>query len=532
MAGDRVDAHWLDLSLRDCIAYYSAIEKTAKDDTGLKYIRRNFAQLDLYYLLVKVLGREDMMKQTNPHGAEWLYQRCREVQRNPNGNLDLWAREHYKSTIITFGLTIFDIINDPDVTIGIFSLTRPLAKGFLRQIKQELESNTDLKYLFPDIFYEEPKSAAPKWSEDDGIVVKRKSNPKEATVEAWGLVDAMPTGKHFKLRLYDDVVTERSVTTPEMIKKTTYSWELSDNLGAQGGYERYVGTRYNFADTYAEMKKRKVVKIREYPACPMMRSDDGADWVPDFDQAVLMPPALLRDKRRKQGVFTFACQMLQNPVADSVQGFKEDWLEYWDAENWKNLNIVILVDPASAKKTTSDYTAMMVVGIGGDGYVYVIDMVRDRLNLKERTAALFHLVRTYSPIKVGYEKYGLQSDIEHIKYVQEQENFRFKISELGGGLKKEDRIRRLVPLFEEGKILLPRNLISRDYQGQSVNLTTSFVEEEYLAFPVGAHDDMIDCLARVMDEEMRGTAKPSPKPKKFNAIREAQRQMRRNRPVV
>jgi hypothetical protein len=56
------------------------------------------------------------------------------VQAAPNGYLDLWGREHGKSSLITFGLTIQDILNDPEITVGIFSYSRPIAKAFLRQI--------------------------------------------------------------------------------------------------------------------------------------------------------------------------------------------------------------------------------------------------------------------------------------------------------------------------------------------------------------------------------------------------------------
>lgn len=189
---------------------------------------RTLCQNDLYFLLRYPLNRKDIER-------DWLFERCREVQEAPNGYLDLWSREHYKSTIITFALTIQDILNDPEITVGIFSHTRPIAKGFLRQIKREFEGNAQLKAWFPDILWPDPQKQAPKWSEDDGIIVRRRSNPKESTVEAWGLVDGQPTGKHFGLLVYDDVVTRESVTTPEMIAKTTEALELSYNLGADNG---------------------------------------------------------------------------------------------------------------------------------------------------------------------------------------------------------------------------------------------------------------------------------------------------------
>jgi phage terminase large subunit-like protein len=467
---------------------YKALLTAAKREERVREVTRRLAQGDLFFLLVNILNRADIDR-------DWLFARCREVQADPDGFLDLWAREHYKSTIITYALSIQDILNDPEVTIGIHSHTRPIAKGFLRQIKYELETNTKLKELFPDILWENPRKEAPKWNEDDGIVLKRKSNPKEATVEATGLVDGQPTSKHYKKQIYDDVVTRESVTNPDMIAKVTAAWELSLNLGADGGVQRYIGTRYHFNDTYRTIMDRGAAKPRIYPA-----TDNGK---PEGEPVLLSREALAK-KYKAMGVYTFGCQMLQNPRADSVMGFKEQWLNYWDPikTGWAGMNIYILVDPASSKKELADYTSMWVVGLAADQNKYIIDGVRDRLNLTERAGILMKLHRTYRPINVGYERYGMQADIEHIKTVQSRQNYHFTITELGGSMPKEDRIRRLVPDFEQGRVYLPVRLMYTDTGGKPHDLTAEFINEEYLAFPVGLHDDMLDGLARIKDRDL------------------------------
>lgn len=470
--------------MKDC----SADEKIA--------LARRLLRTDLFFLIWYGLGRKDVFRQ-------WLLDRCLEVQAAPNGYLDLWAREHYKSSIITLGRTIQDVLashgDEPleewhgiEPTFGIFSHTRPISKGFLRQIKQELETNRLLQSVFPDVLYNEPKRQAPKWSEDDGIVCRRRGNPKESTIEAWGLVDGQPTSRHFFGLIYDDVVTLDSVRSPDAIKKTTEALKMSYNLGVAGGFRRFIGTRYRFNDTYRTVLDDGTAKPRIHAAT----ADGTIDGIP-----VLMPAEVLAEKRRDMGPYIYASQMLQNPTADSVQGFKMDWLRYWQTEP-RGTNKAIVVDPANEKKKDSDYTTMWVIGLGADQNYYIHDLYRDRLSLTERSDLLFKLHRQWKPLWVGYEKYGMQADGEHIRFRMEQENYRFTITDLGGQVSKYDRIRQLVPVFEAGRIWLPKSLIKRDYQGRMQNVVEIFIKDEYEPFPVGLHPDMLDSLARILDPEL------------------------------
>lgn len=455
---------------------------------------RHLCRTDLFFLLACILNRKDI-------DHPWLHDRCREVQDAPDGYLDLWAREHYKSTIITFAKTIQDILcshgddplTDRECTIGIFSHTRPIAKGFLRQIKREFENNKTLIALFPDIFYENPERDASKWSEDDGLVLKRKSNPKESTLEAHGLVDGQPIGKHFTHLIYDDVVVMGSVTSPEMMHKTIEALEMSYSLGTEGGIRRFIGTRYHFNDAYKTLIDRGTVKPRIYPA-----TDDGTMT----GKPVFLSQESLDEKRRDRGPYVFSSQMLLNPKADETQGFRREWVDIkHSGVSWKGMNTYLLFDPASSKKKGSDYTAGWAAGLGTDNCIYVLDIVRDRLNLPQRTKLLLDWHRKYGPIDVRYEKYGKDGDIEHILEEQKRQNYRFEITVVAGQTSKNDRIKRLIPYFESKRIVLPRTLFYTDYNGRTSDLVNDFIEQEFLGFPVGVHDDMLDALARLLEPD-------------------------------
>ena len=444
-------------------------------------ILREMAKADLFFLLYFMLGLTFL---NNDFHVPRIY----EVQKNNDGTLDLWAREFGKSTIITKGLTIFEILNDPETTIGIFSYNRALAKSFLRGIKQELEMNGLLKSAFPDILYNNPDKESPKWSEDDGIVVKRTAIVPESTVEAWGLVDGMPTGKHFKTRVYDDLVTKDTIGTPEQIEKTKEAFRMSHNIGRRGGKRRVIGTIYHYADLYRLLEKStKDWKCRRYPA-----EVDG--------KPVYLGAEELKTKRREMGAWIYSSQMLLNPVADDEKKFQLEWIKYYT--NAPHLNYYIVVDPAGTKSNRSDYTVMWVFGVDSLKNRFILDCVRDRLSLGERWKKLKYLVERWRPMAVGYERYGMVGDVDYIKEKMSDEGFYFTLNELGGHKTKEQRIETLMPLFSDNKIFFPKYIPYRMSDGKVVDIVQVYIAEEYLSYPYSEHDDMMDCLARMTDENL------------------------------
>jgi len=470
-------------------------------DTARREHLRWLARNDLFFLCVYLLHRSHFIR--NERTAEWTFARCTEVQDGPHNHLDIWPRESFKSEIITFGLTVLEILNDPELTFGIFSHTRPMAKDFLTVIKREFENNEELKDLFPDILWRDPKldcrSASESWSENDGITVKRKGNPKEATIEAWGLIDGQPTGKRYKRLLYEDVVNRDHVSA-DMIVKTTQEFENSLLLTASDPpVLRYVATFQEIGDTTQQLMEKQTLKARLHGPLdengdPAYCSDEKFAWL----KQTLSPKV-------------FALQVLLDPAKSKDEhdvGFKPEWLDYYDEmPSRRAMNIYIVADPAGVSKgdKSSSYFAMWVLGLCADRRVRILDAVRDKLDLEESWQALFELVQKWEPIKVGYEKYGMQRDIEHYHHRMRQVNYLFTIVPLSNSRvgDKDQRIGELIPWFRDKRFLFPRSLKKKLKTGEEFDLLTYFIGRELSLWPYNKQQrDMLDALARICDPDL------------------------------
>lgn len=454
----------------------------------------------------------------------WVYTRCREVEASPDGYIDIWGREHYKSTIITFAGCIQEVLKNPEITIGIFSHTKQIAKGFLGQIQREFEGNAKLITLFPDVLYDNPAKMAPSWSLDNGLICRRTGNPKEGTIEAHGLVDGQPTSKHFGLLVYDDVVTRESVSTPEQVAKTTQAWELSDNLGVAGGRKWHVGTRYDFSDTYSDIIKRGAAVPRVYPAT----SDGTVTGKP-----VLMTQSQWDEKVINQGEATVACQLLCNPLAGHQRMFNIEQVGSYEVRP-ETLMVYITVDPARSNKKATANTAMAAQGVDYAGNKYLLDGYDHKMDLTERWTRMRDLYLKWKAepgvqgVQVGYEKFGAEADLQYFQERMGIERISFDIAELSwprdGEGSKTDRVQRLSPDFKLGRYFTPyptdpnrltkdqRYMIESGYtyriakpikrkneSGEMYDLTER-LRMQISYFPFGLKD-LIDAVSRIYDME-------------------------------
>ncbi len=324
----------------------------------------------------------------------------------------------HNSTIITAAETIQDILINPESRIGIFSHTRPIAKGFLRTIKLAFESSGMLKACFPEVLYQNPQVESPKWSEDDGLIVRRQSFAKESTIEAWGLIEGMPTSKHFTKRIYDDIETADVVENPDMIEKLKSRFDLSQNLGTEDGTERVIGTTYHHEGVLEYIRKktdihgRRIYTTRIKPA-----THDGTP----NGNPVLLSQQKIDELKANEHVFN--CQQLLDPTPVGVR--KLDSEQLTDIQPDKipnNLYRFMVIDPAGDNKSgKGDAWGIHVVGVEpfaddlGASNVYILDSLIAPLGNSEAVEAIVRMYMNGGIIlQVGVEKVALSTTEIHV----------------------------------------------------------------------------------------------------------------------
>lgn len=453
---------------------------------------------DLWFIVYFVFG----IKIAN---HPFVVDACREVEGGPcDFTLDVWAREHFKSSIITKAETIRDSLRNPEGSTAIFSATRPLAKKFLFEIKETLQNSGFLRACFPDVIWQNCERDSPLWSLDEGIILKRRTNMPEPNISSWGLVEGMPTGMHFDNRKYDDIVNKDIAESADVMEKVKEKYDLSQYLGKDGGKHRVIGTFYHHNDPLVYIRNKRDM---EGKAKYVLRLKPGSHDGTATGKPVFVTQKRWDDLKSDHG---FNTQMLCNPTPLADQKLNPDFLARVEKKDIpQGLYRVMLVDQAgdmdSNLKGAGDSWACAVVGVEkrtddiGQCKVYIEDLW---ISPSSESEAIEQITRMYLAggviQRLGVEKVGTTTTHLHIAAALKARgrNVRFEEKgDVGVLLRPAGRTKRKLI---ESSLAWPLNNGKIHYSSAIPNAYMQRLKLEMSNFPFW-HDDGINSLAYLYD---------------------------------
>ncbi len=436
---------------------------------------------------------------------------------NTPNQLLLLPRAHMKSHCIAVWCAWW-ITKNPSTTILYLSATSDLAEKQLFAIKQMLDNDIYRRYWPLMTHVDEGKRA--KWSSSEIMVdhpQRALEGVRDPTIRAAGLTTTT-TGSHADVLVPDDVVVPDNAYTEEGRRKVAAAMSQMASILNTGGIVKACGTRYHPADQYSIWLEQttlvyneedevvgeepiwnvfeRVVEINGSFLWPREARDDGKSF--GFDRKELARISAMYTDRTQ-----FYAQYYNDPNDPESNRLDASRFQYYDpvfvtyeGGSWyfknKRLNVYAAIDFAFSLSKKADYTAIVVIGIDPDGFIYVLDMDRFRTDkIAEYYERVITLHAKWQFKKLRAEVSVAQSIIcNDLKDRIRQEGMSLSIDEhrptRHQGTKEERIAAVLEPRYENMSIFHSRG-----------GHTPALEEELLLARP--QHDDLKDCLASVIE---------------------------------
>lgn len=396
---------------------------------------------------------------------------------------------HGKSDLISRYFPAFFIgrmsEHQPDIIMSGYGAS--LVEGFSKMCKGVIRS-PEYQDLFPEVQIDRGRDAVDSWG------IKGSSG----TVTVVGLGGSI-TGKGGNLIVLDDYCKNREEAYSEVYREKTwnsFSVDLMTRQNAPACIVVVCATPWHTDDITGRIKYQ-MQKDPEFPRFEELVFPARCEqW--DYLFPEMYDAQWYDNQRATLGPAAASALLDCNPIGEGNKLFKYEWLQTLnEMPSSENLNVYILIDSANSKRKNNDYTVMTVWGLGRDRNYYLLDAIRDRLDLSGRTDTIFSLVERWQPKCVFWEQVGAMSDAQHVREVMDWKQYHFQIIEIGQHVPKPDRIQWLVPLFEGRKIYMPIRLLRCADDGTNYDFVRTFIDDEYSTFPACRHDDMLDCISNL-----------------------------------
>lgn len=418
------------------------LEKNVKRLRAIKRdLERERCKEDLVYLCVEVLGYKDLDHEIYREIAAMYSE---EARLDRPYTLTLIPRTCMKSSLITIGSVIQDLIKNPNMRILITNASLSNATGFLAELKGHLEHGVKFRELFGDL-------VGDVWTTDEITIKTRTRHTKELTIEC-GSPEKSKTGNHYDRIIADDLVTETNLKTIES-KMAIYKYlqDLFDLLDHPNGVIDVIGTRWDLIDLYSmimDPERKHLDDFRVFWRPAHYGSLDNAQAEGRLNFPWKLHEKELRKLKRNKTALQYSAQYLNNPIPAEDAPFKPEYFQTYTSLP-ALMNVFIACDPATTQGKKSDFSVILVIGVDHHDNWFLLDAIRDKLLPGPLDSAIIDMAAVHNPKLIGIETLGFQAYVKkNVKDKMMAKNKFYNIFDLKtGNVGKEDRIKTLEPRF-------------------------------------------------------------------------------------
>jgi predicted phage terminase large subunit-like protein len=206
----------------------------------------------------------------------------------------------------------------------------------------------------------------------------------------------------------------------------------------------------------------------------------------------MWPIPKLMQRKQELGEYWFSAMYQQQPQPLEGGILKRDWLQYYDKLPGSATNHVTYTgwDLAISTKETADYTCSCTIRVDQNtGHIYIVDWTRDHIDFPAQQKMVPQVQNRWGAALIGIEDNAYQAALP-----QSLRGLRLPIKTRTAIKDKVTKITSTFTLFEQGIVHLP----------QDHPLLGEF-ENEYMMFPTGKHDDILDATEMALQMSMMGS---------------------------
>lgn len=400
-------------------------------------------------------------------------------------------RGHAKSTTISFFYVLHQALYERRKNIVIISASEDMAKRFLRRLRDEMEYNPMIAWLFG-------VQKSDKWSEtelrlNNKVVIHAKGRGAQLR----GLIDGATRPD---LIILDDIEDEELVRS-ELRRQDLSSWfngSVLPTLAPKIGQCIFVGTvlhEDSLLNNLLNPERYPDFTQRKYKAINTDTTPPSALWPERQDIEALQH---IKDSYiARYQLAQFYMEYQNDPMPPESATFRPEFFQFFeDIPHDANTITECYIDLGGGSiKQNADYTSMVVLKIDKHNTIFIDDYknVRMGTDTKQIADAMFDIYARHQPRKFVIEKTVATNMVMHaLTEEMLKRNIHLNIELIsptrGSGDRrgnmsdgKFQRIASMEAAFKLGVIKMRKWMTE--------------LQEQLLAFPRASHDDLVDALA-------------------------------------